>query len=133
MVYLISTQRQHEIGIISEEQFFRIWAGIYIEYGLQNGCVTLLLREKRCCLLLHSVVGKDGKASHTMKNSNDEAPTVSIEQIASESAKVIQKPSTTNPYGFAYYKEANWWDTHHSGSKRQPDKNQREYQIYCFC
>lgn len=87
---------------------YRVWSTEWMRNPVAEGEALLSF--------LHSVVGKDGKVSHTMKNSNDEAPTVSIEQIASESAKVIQKPSTTNPYGFAYYKEANWWDTHHSGS-----------------
>lgn len=65
---------------------------------------------------LHSVVGKDGKVRHAMKNSNDGCTSVAIEQIASETAKVVQKKPSVNPYGFAYYKEAKWWDTPRSGS-----------------
>ena len=65
---------------------------------------------------LHAVVGQNGKVNHAMKDSNEGTATVSIEQIASESVKIAPKQSTSNPYGFTYYKEAQWWNTPYSGS-----------------
>lgn len=66
---------------------------------------------------LHSVYDKNGNVIHSMKQSNADDNDVSIETIATESSKVTQKSATNNPYGFEYYKEANWWETNHSGSR----------------
>ena len=52
-----------------------------------------------------------------MKQSNADENDVSLEAIATESSKATQKVVTNNPYGFTYYKEANWWETNHSGSR----------------
>ncbi len=65
---------------------------------------------------IQSVFDKNGNATHTVKQSNENDTDVSIDAIATEAVKPIEKTSTQNPYGFAYYKEANWWDTEHSGS-----------------
>lgn len=65
---------------------------------------------------LHSVYDRNGNVIHSMKQSNSEESDVSLETIATESSKTAQKVATNNPYGFAYYKEANWWETNHSGS-----------------
>lgn len=62
------------------------------------------------------VFDKNGNATHTVKQSNENDTGVSIDAIATEAVKPIEKMSTQNPYGFAYYKEAYWWDTEHSGS-----------------
>ena len=66
---------------------------------------------------LHSVYDKNGNVIHSMKQSNSDENDVSLETIATESNKVTQKVASNNPYGFAYYKEANWWETNHSGSR----------------
>lgn len=65
---------------------------------------------------IQSVFDKNGNATHTVKQSNENDTGVSIDAIATEAVKPIEKMSTQNPYGFAYYKEAYWWDTEHSGS-----------------
>jgi very-short-patch-repair endonuclease len=89
---------------------YRVWSTEWMRNSVAEG--------KSLLDFLHSVVDKDGKVNHTIKDSNDHAATASIEQIAMEAVKVVQnqKKSTRNPYGFAYYKEANWLDTPHSGS-----------------
>ena len=87
---------------------YRVWSTEWMRNPAVEGEALLAF--------LHSVVGKDGKVRHAMKNSNDGSTGVAIEQIASETAKVVQKQSSVNPYGFAYYKEAKWWDTPRSGS-----------------
>jgi hypothetical protein len=51
-----------------------------------------------------------------MKQSNADESDVSLETIATESSKVVQNVASTNPYGFSYYQEANWWETKHSRS-----------------
>lgn len=66
---------------------------------------------------LHSVYDKNGNVIHLMKQSNADESDVAIDTIATESIKVAQKGVSDNPYGFAYYKEANWWETNHSGSR----------------
>ena len=66
---------------------------------------------------LHSVYDKNGNVIHSMKQSNADENDVSLETIATESSKATQKVAINNPYGFAYYKEANWWETNHSGSR----------------
>jgi len=52
-----------------------------------------------------------------MKQSVANKNYVSLKIIATELNKVTQKTATNNPYGFAYYKEANWWETNHSDSR----------------
>lgn len=66
---------------------------------------------------LHSVYDKNGKVIHSMKQSNADENDISLEAIATESSKATQKVESNNPYGFAYYKEANWWETNYSGSR----------------
>lgn len=66
---------------------------------------------------LHSVYDKNGKVIHSMKQSNANEDDLSMDAIATEEKKVIVNPSSRNLYGFAYYKEANWWETNHSGSR----------------
>lgn len=87
---------------------YRVWSTEWMRNPTAEGESLLAF--------LHSVVGKDGKVRYAMKNSNDGSTGVAIEQIASETAKVVQKNPSVNPYGFAYYKEAKWWDTPRSGS-----------------
>ncbi len=87
---------------------YRVWSTEWMRNPTAEGEALLAF--------LRSVVGKDGKVRHAMKNSNDGSAGVAIEQIASETTKAVQKQPFVNPYGFAYYKEANWWDTHHSES-----------------
>ena len=65
---------------------------------------------------IQSIIDKNGTDTHTFKQSNENGMDISIDTIATETAKPIEKTSTRNPYGFVYYKEANWWDTDHSGS-----------------
>jgi very-short-patch-repair endonuclease len=65
---------------------------------------------------LNSVYDKNGKVIHAMKQSNAEGANVSIEAIATESIKVAHKEASNNPYGFAFYKEANWWEAVRSDS-----------------
>lgn len=65
---------------------------------------------------LHSVYDKNGNVIHSMKQSNADESDVSIESIVTESSKVAQKVASNNPYEFAFYEEANWWETNHSGS-----------------
>ncbi|PNT92250.1 DUF4011 domain-containing protein [Clostridium thermosuccinogenes] len=66
---------------------------------------------------IKSVYGKNGKVAHTVKQSNEDDSDISLDAIATETVKPVQKASSHNPYGFAYYKEANWWDANHSGSR----------------
>lgn len=66
---------------------------------------------------LNSVYDKNGEVIHSMKQSNAEEVDISIETIATESSKVTQKFTSTNPYGFVFYKEANWRETNHSSSR----------------
>lgn len=87
---------------------YRVWSTEWMRNPAAEGEALLAF--------LHSVVGKDGKVRHAMKNSNDGSTGVAIEQIASETAKDVQKQPSVNPYGFAYYKEAKWGDTPRSGS-----------------
>lgn len=87
---------------------YRIWSTEWVRNPAAEGEALLSF--------LSSVVGKDGKVHHAMKDSNNEGTNTAIDQIASETAKAVQKQSSTNPYGFSYYKEANWWDTPRSCS-----------------
>lgn len=87
---------------------YRVWSTEWVRNPGAEGEALLSF--------LRSVVGKDGKVRHAMKNSNDGSENVAIDQIASETAKVVQKQPATNPYGFSYYKEAKWWDAPHSHS-----------------
>lgn len=64
---------------------------------------------------LHSVYDKNGNVIHSMKQSNADENDISLDIIATESKKVTQQTISDNPYGFAYYKEANWWEANHSG------------------
>lgn len=73
--------------------------------------------EKEALLdFIQSVVDKNGNVTHNVKQSNEESDKFLLESIASETTKTIQKVSGHNPYGFSYYKEANWWETTHTGS-----------------
>ena len=73
--------------------------------------------EKEALLqFVQSVFDKNGNVTHSVKQSNVDEQGVAIEDIASETSKSTQSTPTKNPYGFAYYKEAKWWDTQHSGS-----------------
>lgn len=65
---------------------------------------------------LHSVYDKNGNVINSMKQINANENGISLEVIATESSKEVQKTSPNNPYGFAYYKEGNWWETNHSVS-----------------
>lgn len=87
---------------------YRVWSTEWLRNPATEG--------KALLAFLHSVVGRNGKVRHAMKSSNDRSTNITIEQIASETSKVIQKQPYTNPYGFVYYKEAEWWDAPHSGS-----------------
>lgn len=87
---------------------YRVWSTEWVRNPVAEGEALLSF--------LRSVVGKDGKVRHAMKNSNDGSENVAIDQIASETAKIVQKQPATNPYGFSYYKEAKWWDAPHSRS-----------------
>ena len=87
---------------------YRVWSTEWVRNPGAEGEALLSF--------LRSVVGKDGKVRHAMKNSNDGSENVAIDQIASETAKVVQKQPATNPYDFSYYKEAKWWDAPHSHS-----------------
>lgn len=66
---------------------------------------------------LHSVYDANGNVIHSMKQSNNKEAGVPLETIATESRKVSEKAESNNPYGFTFYKEANWWETNHSGSR----------------
>lgn len=88
---------------------YRVWSTEWMRNPTAEGEALLNF--------LQSVVDKNGRVSHAVKHSNENSSSVSIEQIASETVKPVQKQSTNNPYGFSYYKEANWWDTPHSGSR----------------
>ena len=87
---------------------YRVWSTEWVRDPAAEGEALLAF--------LKSVVGEDGRVRHTIKNSNDESDDIVIERIARETAKDTQTQSSDNPYGFAYYKEANWQDTPHSGS-----------------
>lgn len=65
---------------------------------------------------LNSVYDENGNVMHSIKQSNAEDIDASIDDIATESSKVAQRVASNNPYGFEYYKEANWWEANHSGS-----------------
>lgn len=87
---------------------YRVWSTEWIRNPVVEGEALLNF--------LQSVTGENGKVTHAVKNSNEDSDSVSIEQIASETVKIVPKQSTSNPYGFAYYKEAKWWNTPHSDS-----------------
>ena len=87
---------------------YRVWSTEWVRNPVAEGEALLAF--------LQSVVGKDGKVRHAMKDSNNESTSVAVEQIASETAKVVQKQSFINPYGFTYYKEAKCADTPRSDS-----------------
>lgn len=65
---------------------------------------------------IQSIIDKNGTYTHTFKQSNEKDIDIPIDTIATETVKPIEKISTRNPYGFAYYKEADWRDTDQSGS-----------------
>ena len=87
---------------------YRVWSTEWVRDPVAEGEALLAF--------LRSLIGTEGKVSHQPKNGNAEIPPTSLEQIASESEKVVQPESEENPYGFAYYQEANWWDAPHSGA-----------------
>lgn len=61
-----------------------------------------------------SVFDESGNPTHAIKQSNEADTDISIDVIATEDVKSIEKSNTQNPYGFAYYREANWYDAKHS-------------------
>ena len=65
---------------------------------------------------LHSVFDENGNVTHLIKRSNEEEPDSMLEEIATETVKRTPNNNSQNPYGFEYYKEANWWDAPHSDS-----------------
>lgn len=67
-------------------------------------------------VFLKSLYDKNGKVIHAMNQSNAEETDVSIETIAAETDKDTQTDSSHNPYGFLFYKEANWWEANHANS-----------------
>lgn len=64
---------------------------------------------------IESIYDKDGITKHVIKQSNDDDAKYSVEDIAFESIKAPKIVSDTNPYGFSYYKEANWWEAERTG------------------
>lgn len=85
---------------------YRVWSTEWVRNPVAEGEALLNF--------IQSVVDQDGKVIHSVKNSNDDTATAPLDQIASEFEKPMQKQSSDNPYGFAYYKEAYWWDAPHS-------------------
>ena len=73
--------------------------------------------EKEALLnFVRSAFEKNGNVTHAVKQSNEDKMDFAVEEIASDTSDSVQATSTQNPYGFDYYKEANWWDTKHFGS-----------------
>lgn len=66
---------------------------------------------------IKSLYNKNGEVIHAMKQSNAEVADISMETIATETNKASQTAASHNPYGFSFYKDANWWETNHSGSQ----------------
>lgn len=73
--------------------------------------------EKESLLaFIRSAFDNSGKVVHEVKQSNEFSRNVCIEEIACETSEAAQQTSADNPYGFEYYREANWWKTKHSRS-----------------
>lgn len=87
---------------------YRIWSTEWIR--------SPEIEKKALIDFLQSVFDKNGNVIHSVKQSNEDENCVDADEIASESAKTIEKVSSVNPYKFEYYKQANWRNTKHSGS-----------------
>ena len=84
---------------------YRVWSTEWSKYPDQ---------EKQALVdFLESLVNGKGQPKHELKTSNTEEDDTSIEEIAVEQKRKEKAPSA-NPYGFAYYKEANWWETEYT-------------------
>lgn len=84
---------------------YRVWS---TEWNRNNQA------EKESLLdFIQSVVDKNGNVTHNVRQSNEETDKSLLGNIASEAVKTGPKISRHNPYGFSYYKKANWWKTKH--------------------
>lgn len=87
---------------------YRVWS---------TECYRNMNAEKEALLnFVRSAFEKNGNVTHAVKQSNEDKMDFAVEEIASDTSDSVQATSTQNPYGFDYYKEANWWDTKHFGS-----------------
>ena len=84
---------------------YRVWSTEWSKYPDQ---------EKQALVdFLESLVNGKGQPKHDLKTSNTDDNDISIEEIAVEQKRKEKAPSA-NPYGFAYYKEAKWWETEYT-------------------
>ncbi len=87
---------------------YRVWSTEWVRNpGIEGGALLAFLR---------STFDENGNVNHYVRNSNNDATLVSMEHIASESAKQVNEASSDNPYDFIYYEEARWWEANHSDS-----------------
>ena len=84
---------------------YRVWSTEWIKHPDQ---------EKQALVdFLESLISGKGQSKHELKTSIIEEDDTSIEEIAVEQKRKEKEPSA-NPYGFAYYKEANWRETEYT-------------------
>lgn len=88
---------------------YRVWSTEWIRNPETEGEALLNF--------IMGVYDKNGNVTHAVKQSNADDDDVSIESIATETITTSRKVPSQNPYGFSFYREANWWEAHHSGSR----------------
>lgn len=72
--------------------------------------------EKSALLsFIHSLLNKSDNGTNTNRPRSEVKDDIEIERIADESEKIEFEVPKYNPYGFAYYEKANWWDVPHYG------------------
>ncbi len=84
---------------------YRVWSTEWSRNPKAEGAALLAF--------IKSVYDKSGKVTHAVKQSNADDADFAIEEIAVETVKHAQQVDIYNPYGFSYYKEANWWEAKH--------------------
>ena len=88
---------------------YRVWSTEWIRNPETEGEALLNF--------IMGVYDKNGNVTHAVKQSNADDDDVSIESIATETVTISRKVPSQNPYGFSFYREANWREAHHSGSR----------------
>ncbi len=74
--------------------------------------------EKEALLrFVRTALEKNDAVPYAVKQSNAEEQSIAMEDIASETAMPHPKTQTQNPYGFAYYTAAKWWETQYSDAR----------------
>ncbi len=90
---------------------YRVWSTEWSRNPQAEGAALLAF--------IKSVYDKSGKVTHAVKQSNADGNGFAVDEIAVETAKRVQQIDIHNPYGFPYYKEANWWEAKHPATSDQ--------------